>query len=80
MIKNKKKLAEFEKRLMEAEDLTYDQKFKLFDELFKEAVSLGVFNDENIMEGIEVDIRIARALNGLGHGKKTNKKNSSKIR
>ena len=50
------------------------------DELFKEAVSLGVINDENIMEGIEVDIRIAKALAGLNRGRKTNKKNSPKVR
>ena len=80
MIKNKKKLAEFEKKLIEGENLSYSQKFKIFDELFKEAVSLGVINDENIMEGIEVDIRIAKALNGLNRGRKTRKKNSPKVR
>ena len=80
MIKNAKKLAEFEKKLLETENFSLKQKFKIFDALYKEAVSLGIFNDKNIMEGIEVDIRIAKALNGLNRGRKTHKKNSPKVR
>ena len=80
MIKNAKKLAEFERKMLETEDLSYEQKLKIFDWLFREAVSLGVINDKNIMDGIEVDIRIAKAVNGLKSAKKADKKNSPKVR
>ncbi len=33
--------------------------------LHREAVSLGVINSENILEGLETDLRIAKAINGL---------------
>jgi len=65
MIKNKARLEEFEKKLLEAEDLSYEKKLAIFDALFQEAVSLGVINPDNILEGIETDIRLARILNQL---------------
>jgi hypothetical protein len=65
MVEKSKKLAEFEKKLLEGEKLSYRQKLKMYDALFKKAVSLGIFTHENIMDGIEVDIKIARAVNGL---------------
>jgi len=73
MIKNAKKLAEFERRLLETENLSLNQKWKLFDALFKEAVSLGIFNDKNTMDGIEVDIKIARAIHSLKPKSRLNK-------
>ena len=79
MIKSAKKLEEFERKLLETEELSYKQKLKIFDALFKEAVSLGVINDKNMLDGIEIDIRIAKAVNGLKSGRKTNKKNSPKF-
>jgi hypothetical protein len=65
MIKKGKKLCEFERKLLEQENLSYRQKLKIYDALFKEAVSLGIFTQENIMDGIEVDIKIAKAINIL---------------
>ncbi len=65
MIKNKARLEEFEKKLLEAEDLSYEKKLAIFDALFQEAVSLGVINSDNALEGIETDIRLARILNQL---------------
>lgn len=58
-------LDEFYRRLIVEEDLSYEQSLRIFESLFAEAVSLGVIGDENILEGLEVDLRIARALNGL---------------
>jgi hypothetical protein len=65
MIKNKAKLEEFERKLLATENLSYKQKLAIYDALFKEAVSLGIFNDDNILDGIEVDIKIAKAINSL---------------
>ncbi len=35
------------------------------DQKLNEAVPLGVINSKNILEGLEVDLRIAKAINGL---------------
>jgi hypothetical protein len=65
MIKDKHKLEEFERKLLETENLPYEKALAIYEALFKEAVSLGVINTDNILEGIEVDIKMARILNQL---------------
>ncbi len=79
MIKNAKKIEEFERKMLETESLSLKQKWKIFDALFKEAVSLGVFNDKNIMDGIEVDIKIARAIHSLKPLNETKKVKQTKV-
>jgi hypothetical protein len=66
MIKNKRKLDKFYRELEVKEKLSYKQALRIYDALHKEAVSLGIINSENILEGLEVDLRIAKAINGLG--------------
>ena len=65
MIKNRRKIEEFEREQAQKKPLTYEQALAVYEALFEEAVSLGAINSENIMEGFEVDIRIAKALNSL---------------
>jgi hypothetical protein len=65
MIINTDKLREFERSEIVRKDITYADALAIFEGLRREAVSLGVFACENILEGLEVDIRIARAVNGL---------------
>ncbi len=65
MIKNKRKLNEFYRKLMEEENISHKEALRIYEALHKEAVSLGAFNSENILEGLEVDLRIAKAINGL---------------
>ena len=65
MIINTDKLKEFEQSEIAREDISYRDALAIFDGLRREAISLGVFSCENIMEGLDVDIRIARAINGL---------------
>ncbi len=55
----------FYRKLTEEENLSYRKALSIYEELHKEAVSLGVINSENILEGLEVDLRIAKAVNGL---------------
>ena len=55
----------FEKQLQAKKNLTYRQACKIFDTLYWEARSLGVLPSKNPLEGIEVDIRLAAALNRL---------------
>jgi DNA-binding transcriptional regulator/RsmH inhibitor MraZ len=65
MIKNKRKLNEFYRKLDEEEKLSYKEALRIYEALHKEAVALGVISHENIWDGFEVDLRIAKAINSL---------------
>ena len=43
--------------------LSFDSAIKLFTYMWNEALHLGVFPPKNPLEGIEVDIQIAKTLN-----------------
>ncbi|MFA5424015.1 MAG: hypothetical protein WC374_09185 [Phycisphaerae bacterium] len=45
--------------------MSYEEALAVYEELFQQAVASGAINSENIMDGFEVDIRIAKALNSL---------------
>jgi hypothetical protein len=70
MIKNKSKLNKFYRQLDAREKLSYKQAVRIYDALHEEAVSLGAINSGNILEGFEVDLRIARAINRVGSCRK----------
>ena len=65
MVKNKRKLDEFYRKLVKEENISHKQALRIYDALHKEAVVLGVISHENIWDGFEVDLRIAKAINGL---------------
>lgn len=65
MIIRTAQLREFYRRLLVEESLSYEQSLRIFESLYAEAVSLGAISDENILDGLETDLRIAKALNGL---------------
>jgi hypothetical protein len=65
MIRNRIKLASFYRKLIREEDMPYKKALAIYEALHKEAVSLGIINSENILEGLEVDLKIAKAINGL---------------
>ncbi|MFB0555485.1 MAG: hypothetical protein ACETWQ_19440 [Phycisphaerae bacterium] len=65
MIRNKHKLNKFYQKLIKEENISYEKALSIYEALHKEAVSLGVINSENILEGLEIDLRIAKAINGL---------------
>jgi hypothetical protein len=65
MIKNKTKLKKFYQGLIAQENISYEEAVSIYEALHQEAVSLGVINSENILEGLEIDLRIAKAINGL---------------
>lgn len=65
MVKNKRKLQGFHRKLIEEEHISYKEALRIYDALHKEAVALGVISHENICDGFEVDLRIAKAINGL---------------
>jgi len=53
---------------MKKEKLSYRQALTLYEALHREAVSLGVINSKNILEGIEKDIQIARMIHRQKNG------------
>jgi hypothetical protein len=65
LIKNKHKLEKFHRKLIAEEKISYKKALSIFGLLHKEAVSLGVITSKNILDGLETDLRIAKALNGL---------------
>ena len=66
MIQNKHKLIELQRKLDAEESFSYIEALAIYEMLHKEAVSLGVINSGNILEGLEVDLRIAKAINKVG--------------
>jgi len=65
MIRNRHKLNKFHRKLIKEENLSYKKALSIYEALHREAVSLGIINSENILEGLEVDLRIAKTVNGL---------------
>lgn len=63
MIKNPDILGQFERELIKKEKLSFKQALAIFEAMWKEGVNLSVLPPKEPLEGIEVDIRIARILN-----------------
>ena len=80
MIRNSAKLREFYRELIRKENLSHKEALAIYEMLYREAVALGAISHENIWEGFEVDLRIARAMGRLKRGRETDKKNSRKVR
>ncbi len=65
MIRNRHKLEEFYRELIRTENISHKQALAIYESLHKEAVALGAISHENIWDGFEAVLRIARAINGL---------------
>ncbi len=64
MIKNPEILENFESDFLRNRGrLSHEQSRKLFASMWREGVALGVLPPADPLEGIEVDIRVARILN-----------------
>ena len=63
MIKRSDLLEAFEKEQIRQKKADYHENLKIFEALYQEAQALGIFPLEDPLEGIEVDIRLAKALN-----------------
>ena len=66
MIRNKRKLDEFYRKLEAEENLSYKEALRIYDALHKEALALGAISHENIWDGFDAVLRIARAINKVG--------------
>lgn len=65
VVKNKNKLNKFHQKLVERENISHKQALSIYEALYNEAIFLGAINSENIMDGLEADLKIAKAINGL---------------
>ncbi len=57
--------AAFERELTRREKPDLRRNLKIVEALFQEAVDLGVFPLKDPLEGLEVDIRVAKVINGV---------------
>jgi len=65
MITNYQKLQKFERGLVGKEEADVLRNFRIVDALCKEAVALGAIPLKNPLEGIEIDIKIAKVVNSV---------------
>jgi hypothetical protein len=65
MIKNPKKLREFERNLIIEDKTSISQKFRLMDALFEEARALRIFPLKDPLEGLDTDIKVAKVVNSV---------------
>lgn len=63
MIKDTKFFSEFNDEQLRNEPPDYEAALRLLEGMWEEAVALGVWPLKDPLEGIDVDIRIARILN-----------------
>lgn len=63
MIKDTAYFEEFNREELRKEELGYPSALRIFEGMWKEAISLGVLPSKDPLEGIDVDIRIAEILN-----------------
>ena len=65
MNKNKILLEQFEQELVKKNKPDYHQNMEIFEGMYKEAVYLKVIPMIDPLEGIQVDIKIARVINSV---------------
>ena len=65
MVKDRKRLEEFEKELIRKTPVNFKQNRKIFEELYKHAVRMKVLPLKNKLDGIETKIKLAKVLNSV---------------
>jgi hypothetical protein len=63
VIKDAEYFEEFNRQELTKEKVDYLSALRIFEGMWKEAISLGALPSKEPLEGIEVDIRIAEILN-----------------
>jgi transcriptional regulator with XRE-family HTH domain len=61
----KSDLLKFEHNLLRKEKVDIRKNFRIVDALYNEAVAMGTLPSKNSLEGIEVDLKIAKVVNGV---------------
>ncbi len=65
MIKNREKLEAFEKQFIAGESIDIRKNFRIYEAMYREALRLGIFPLKDPLEGIEIDIKVARIANSV---------------
>ena len=65
LIANPKKLQEFNKKLLKKEKVDIMQNFRIVEALYREAVTLGVIPLKDPLDGLEIDMKIAKVVNSV---------------
>jgi hypothetical protein len=60
-----KKFEKFELELLRREKPDIESNYKILESLYQEAKSLGIIPLKNPLDGLEIDIKIARVLNNV---------------
>ena len=63
MITDPSYFSSFKRLSLAKEQLSLDEKYRILESLYDEACTLGSFRKEDILLGLEDDIRLAAALN-----------------
>jgi hypothetical protein len=80
MIRNANLLEKFERGQIRKRKPYYFQNLRIFENLYEEAVHLGILPPKDPLEGIEVDINLAKALNAKRPARKNRSKHSGERR
>lgn len=65
MIKDPEYLKKFEDEQTANDDMTLEQKLKLLNSIYKYAVKLGTLPPDDLLEGLDTDIKVAKIINGI---------------
>jgi len=65
MVKDKLLLEKFEREQIKNNKPDFFKNLMIFEELYKEALHLGILSLENPLEGIEADLRLAKIINNV---------------
>ena len=65
MITNHRMIEEFENALVRTQPVSHEENIRIFEALLAHARFLGVLPCKDPLEGLEVDIEVARVLNAL---------------
>jgi len=65
MITNRSEVEEFEKELLRKEKVDFMKNIAIVNAMYNEAVALGVIPMKNPLDGLEIDVKIARVVNNV---------------
>lgn len=65
MIKNGEAVRSMEKAILRKEKADLSKNIRILQALYKEAVFLGAFPPQDRLSGLDIDIKIARAINSV---------------
>jgi hypothetical protein len=65
VITNREKVEQFEREYVRSRETDYRENLRIFEALHREALSLGALPLKDPLEGLEVDIMMARVINSV---------------